>query len=468
VSRAELGFVAAHLLLALPGAALLYALGIVRARPRDLLAAAGPAYLAGVAVTMTALIALMTLGLNVRLPQFLAAALGLTALLVAAGVAARRRGLREEPAAEPPSSAAERWGWRLTLAAIALLLFIGAESVWRNPTGGDDATIWTHKALALFLFDGDLGVGVLNGDQPGPAHTDYPILQPLLQTFFWRVMGGVNAQEFHSSLWVLFGAFVWTVGFLLRRRGTPRLVLLAPLAALAVMPGAAQFLTIGYADITVACFAGVGALCAALWLDGGPRRYALLSALFLAAAANTKNEGQLVAFAVVAAATVAVLVARPRPWRPAVGAAALLAALSLPWLAWRSANDIDNDASRSLGEALDWSFLSDNLDRLSKAFGRIFLQLADQGNWTFVLPVFIGLAGICIATATARRIAAFYLGAGTLVTLGLAWVYWTGLVEIELWLNSSTDRVVACVVFVAGAGATHLIARLAAAQPGEE
>lgn len=462
MSRSDLGFVAAHLLLMLPGAALLYALGLVRARPRDLLGAAGPAYLAGVAATMTVLIALMTVGLDARLPQFLGVALGLTALLAAAGVVARRRGLREEPAAEPPAIAAERWGWRVALAAIALLLLIGAESVWRNPTGGDDATIWTHKAMALFLFDGNIDIGILNGDQPGPAHTDYPILQPLLESFFWRVMGGVNAQEFHSTLWILFGAFVWTVGFVLRRRGTPRLVLIGPLAALAVMPGAAKWLTFAYADITVACFAALGALCAGLWLEGGPRRYAFLSALFLAAAANTKNEGQLVAFAIAVALGVAVLAARPRPWRPALGAAALLGALSLPWLAWRSANDIGNDASRSLGEALDWSFLTDNLDRLDSAFGRIFLELASQGNWTWVVPVFIALAGICLVTGFERRVAAFYLGAGTILVLGLAWTYWTGYLDIQLWLATSAERVVASVVFVAAAGGAHLIARMAA------
>jgi hypothetical protein len=65
-----------------------------------------------------------------------------------------------------------------------------------------------------------------------------------------------------------------------------------------------------------------------------------------------------------------------------------------------------------------------------------------------------------MATASARRLAAFYFASGTLVLLGLAWVYWTGKLGLDYWLPASGNRVIASVALIAGAGTTHLLCRL--------
>lgn len=459
--RDVLGFVAVHALLAAPGAALLWALGIVE-RLRGLPAALGPAYLTGVALVMPAMIALLTAGLPARLPQFVALSVVLTGAFAAAGVAAERRGRRvAEPAEDdPPGPGGERWIWRAGIAAIALFFAVGATAFVNAPTTGDEATIWTFKAIALFQLDSGLGNDVFES-RTGAAHLHYPILQPVLESTFFRAMGGAKTMEWHMALWVLYGAFVWTVGFLLRRRGAGRLVVLAPVAALALTPAAARGLAIGYADVTVACLAALGALCVGMWVDGAPGRWALLGGVFLGAAANTKNEGQLAAVAVVVALAAVVAAARGRGWRPLAGTAAITAASVVPWLLWRSAQGHEDPVNVPLSQSLSLSYLSDRGGRLGSTLDYVFPELTNQGSWLWIAPAFLALALVCLVAGAVRRLAAFYLAATLLMFAGLAWVYWTGRLDIDYWLQSSIARTVTGMILVGAAGLAHLATRLA-------
>lgn len=460
MNRADLGFLAVHAVLAVPGMALLYGTGLV-SRIRDLPAAVGPAYLFGVATVITTMIVLMCAGLPGRLPLLAMVTAVLTVAFAAPRALAALRGRPTAAATEPDrpgGGRGETWGWWLAILALVLFFAVGASAFEKLPVGGDAATIWTIKSIALFHHGGELD-GFFTGANPGPARLDYPILQPLLESVFYRTMGGEQVQRFHTALWILYAAFVWTAGWLLRRRGIPRLAVIGPVFALAVAPAATKFLATGYADMTVALFAAAGALCIGIWFDGAPARFALLGGVMLAAAANTKNEGQLAAVAVLVAAAAVVAFSREHRWRDWLGMAGVVAAGSLPWIAWRSSHDLENVDARGLSESLDWSFLVDRLDRLSTIFGELFLQIGSQGNWIWAVPTFLALAIICLAKGTARPAAAFYLTAGVVMFLGLVWVYWTGHPEIGLWLRSSADRTVAGVAFVAAMGALHLASR---------
>ena len=468
MSRAELGFVAIHLVLLVPGLALLWTLGMVH-RPRDVAGAIGPAYIAGVALVVPAMILLLTLGLSVRLPEFLAVAAALTVLLAAARLAAGRRGRApgvEEAIDDAVSGRGELWAWRMGIFAIALFFAVGLTAFERLPTGGDDSTIWTYKALALFHLDGNLSDNPALNSSVGAAHLYYPILQPVLESTFFRGMGGARTMEWHIALWVLYGAFVWTVGFLLRRRGVSRLVVLVPVAVLAVAPAAVRGIASGYADVTVACFGCLGALCIGLWVDGAPGRYALLGGLFLGAAANTKNEGQLTALALLLAMAAVVAVGRSRNWRTLAGTAAITVASVLPWVVWRGANGHEDAHSPGLSNALSPSYLADRTDRLDRTVGLLFPEFSTQGNWLWVVPTFLALAIVCLLTGAVRRVAAFYLGAATVMLMGLIWVYWSGTIEINSWLYTSISRTVTGMILVAAAGSAHLATRLATQPPG--
>jgi hypothetical protein len=284
------------------------------------------------------------------------------------------------------------------------------------------------------------------------------MLQPLLESIFFRAMGGIHLQEWHIALWIMFASFVWTVGFLFRSRGVPMLILAGPLAALALSPLAANWVAIGYADVSVACFAAAGVLCIGLWLDGAAWPYALLGGVMLAGAANTKNEGMTTAIVVLVAAALVVVRTRARSWRGWLGAAAVAGAGAVPWIAWRSSHGLSNDDVPPLSQSLDVGSLARHIDRLSQANGKLFAQLAHQGGWIWIVPCFLVLAIVCLAAGTARRQAGFYLAIATMMMLVLYWAYWTGRIEIHYWLRYSADRVVTGVVFVAGIALIHLLA----------
>jgi hypothetical protein len=457
--RPALGFAGTHLAFAVAGMALLFALGLVR-RPRQLPAALGPAYVCGLAAVMPVLILLLVIGAPVTLPTLFATVLVLTAALGAVGVRGIRRGRAPEAADPPAASPVELWATRVAVAAVALFAAVGSSAFAKIPTLGDDFSIWSAKAIALFSFDGRLNHDVFAGGALGPPHLDYPLFQPLLESLFYRAMDGLHLQEMHMMLWILFIAFIWTVGFLLRERGVPAILMLPPLAVLVVAPGSARFVATGYADVPVGCFVALGALCVGLWLDDGPREYALLGGVFLAAAANIKNEGLIAAVFILATALAVTAVTRSGRWRPVLTGAAIAAAGAAPWVIWRSSHGIANDDVHPLATSLDWHFLTSRLDRLSAAAGKVVLQLADQAQWSWIAPCFLALAIVCLVTGSARRQAVFYLVTATLMALGLLWVYWTGKLRIGYWLTFSANRVTIAIVFVSAVGLVHLVALL--------
>jgi hypothetical protein len=464
VTRETAGTIAFHVAFAVPGMALLYALGFVR-RLREIPAAIGPAYLAGIPTVMSILLFLLVLGVGIRLPQLAVVAAATTVVLGAVGLALRRRHLadqREEP--EPPASAIERWLPRVGIAALAAFFVIGISAFAEAPTVGDDWTIWSFKGVAFFHFGGELVPEVFasQGDRIGAAHQYYPVLQPLFESLYFRAGGTVLLQEWHSIHWILFGSFIWTIAWLARSRGFSPFLLLIPVTIVALTPKAHRMMETGYADITVACFVGAGALAVGLWISKGGARYAILGALFLAGAANTKNEGLMAAFAVGVVALVMLAVTRRPSWRAWLASVALFGAAVAPWLQWRSSQEkIYSQDFPGVGNVLKWDYLTDRFDRVGQSFSAVFDHLADPGHWTWIVPCLLVLAIACLITGTARREAAFYLGVATLMVFGLVFVYWTGYLDIEYWLENSSDRTAASIAYVCGAGLVHLLAIVA-------
>lgn len=460
--RQDAGFAAYHLAFVPPGLALLYALGFLR-RPRDVPAAIGPAYLAGVAVVMTPLVLLVVLDVGAKLPAFAALAFVLTAALGLVGWLRRER--FEPVEAEPPASGLEAWIARIGIGVLAVFFTLTATAFSRAPTVGDDWAFWSYKALAFFHFDGKLEPIVFTGSDPGPAHHHYPIVQPLLESLFFRWVNEPQLQEWHVVLWVFFAAFLWTMLWLARSRGLPLLIVLIPVFALAIGDRSHRIVEIGYADVTVAAFVGVAALAVGLWLNGGGARYAILAGVMLAAGANTKNEGLVAAIAILVTAGATMLITRRGAWRPWLAAGAIFGAGVLPWILWRGSHDIESQDVPPLSASLKWDYLTDRLDRVPKAFSGLFDRFGDVGHWSFLVPCLLALSITCLVRGVARREAAFYLGSATLMTFGLVFVYWTGYLGIEYWLENSSDRTVTSVVYICAAGVIHLTALVMATIP---
>ena len=462
--RLVLGLVAFHLLAAAPGMALLHALGLVRLRPWPLIAAAGPAVLLGLIVTGIPLIAVAVLGGPVDTTTALAVVVAATLALVVVGRHTRTRLAPRLPGADVPRFVERPIEW-IVLGAVALYFVIGARAFMNVETLWDDANIWSLKALGLFHFEGLVDGITRNPDLSG-VHLDYPILQPLVEANLFHAIGGVDLRLWHAELWLLLMLIVWTLAWLLAPLGR-RWLWTVVLATLALSGIPVSNITLGDADILMAGLLGCATICFGTWLERGNRAHMILGAVFIAGAANVKNEGLVFGVALaVALCAAAAFVRRPRRWRDLGLGAAIVAVAVLPWQLWVIGNDAAERATPSPWEAIrDPGRLVDRLDYLWRGLGQIISQLTNTAEWNALIPAFILAAVVFLATGLRRPVAAFYLGAGVLAYLSVAYVYWvTPFADLGGFEQRTGNRIVLGVVFIAGAGLAHMLELGAAPQ----
>ena len=470
--RADLAPIVLAALFGFAGLGVLAALDFVKLSLGGILAALGLAYLVGVAAVLLPAIALVTLGVAVRLP----AVVGLCALIGLAGMAvavSRRGGLRITiRRSSRPGKGLEL---DVLVAAVFLVAFglyalLGFRHASVLPLDTWDAwSIWTRKALALTQWDG-LRPEFFASPAYGFVHLDYPILMPLYEAVYFRAAGTVDTQAVHVHFWTLLVAFVWAAGFVASR--VARAALWAPiLVAFALAPGVSGQLLTLYADVPVAIFLCLGCLFLGLWVGDCRPADLMLATLLLGAAANIKNEGLVAGFAAIVVLVVVVAVSPPpqltrlRAVGPALLAMAGFIVAILPWRIWTASHDISGDLP--VRDAVNPSFLVDRADRGWPAVKALVGQLVLQDRWFYVVPLALTVAAICLAVGVLRRAAAFYLATGMMVFTGLAWAYWISPNDLGWHLATSVDRVVSSVVFVGVAALLHLsggLERLAAAR----
>ena len=459
--RAAIGFLGAHALYLAAGLAAVYALGLVELRARELAQAAGLALLAGIGIVTTLLIALLVARVPVTLTTFVIVSVLATAALAATGWGLRRS--ERLRALTPPSYPLGR-GERIVafglVGLVALWIAVEAIASRRTWVGWDAAHIWMFKAVALTEAP-ELRLEVADNEtiaHPNLSAQDYPILQPVLMSTVFRAMGGANVERGSFELWILVLAFAGAVAFLVGRIAHGPLWSI-PLVAL--IPSATGTVLLFNADVTVAAYCAIGAIAAALWLQDGKTRYALLAAVMLGAAANTKLEGVGFAFIVLAAAAAARV--WPRRWtelRTAAIALGVLIVFMLPWSIWNEVQEPwENQPAAPLSEALTPSFLSDHKDQLDYGLHRLLDVITNQGVFSWIVPAFLVLAVACALTEARRRLALFYLGSAILSFLALVWVYWTTLAQFpEEHIDVTVDRIVLTPIWIAAIGLVHLLA----------
>jgi hypothetical protein len=461
------GFLAFHLLVAAPGFLTLYALGLVRLRPLWLAAAAGPAFVVGLVLAGVPLIALAVLGAGVGSVESLGV---LAVVTLAAGVAAVRAHRQSAPTAAPdvgvaPLGVVEVVIERLVLGVTAVYLLLGSLAFSQLPTLWDDANIWSLRALGLY-YDNGLSDELARNPALSGVHLDYPILQPLFEASFFRAIGGVDLRLWHLELWLLFAALIWTLAWLLAPLG--RRWLWAFVAAILALSGILiSNITLGDADTTMAALVGCAALSFGIWLERGNRSHAILGALFLAGAANVKNEG-LVFGVAIGAALVIVSIGRLRGrWKDLAIAAAIVAASVVAWQLWVLGNDAATRATPSPWEVIDDpSFLIDRIDFLWRGMEQVAAQLTNTAEWSFVVPALLVMATVLLVVGRHRTVAAFYLLASVLAFLSVAYTYWvTHFDDLGGFESRTGPRIVLGIVFVAGGGLAHLIQLATAEHP---
>lgn len=471
--RADLAPIALTALFGFAGLGVLAALDFVKPSLSEVLGALGLAYLVGVGAVLLPAIGLLTLGVAVRLPGLVAlcAAIGLAGI----GVAARRRGCLRG-LIHRPSWSRRGLGLDVLVAAVFLVTFgmyavLGFQHASVLPLDAWDAwAIWTNKAVALVEWGG-LRPEFFASPAYSYMHLDYPVLMPLYEAIYFRAAGTVNTQAVHVHFWTLLIAFVWAAGFIASRVTRP--ALWAPiLVAFALAPGVSSQLLTLYADVPVAIFLCIGILLLGLWLSDRRPAELALATLFLATAANIKNEGLVAGLAALVVLALVVVVSPPpqltrvRALGPALAALAGFIVGVLPWRIWMESHHITGDLP--VRDALDPSFLWDRSDRVWPSIEALAGQLVLQERWFYVVPLALAVVAVCLAIGVLRQVAAFYLLTGVMVFAGLIWAYWISPNDLGWHLSTSVDRVATSVVFVGLAALLHLSGALERVAPARD
>ena len=344
-------------------------------------------------------------------------------------------GLRRLPAGSGPRL--RRLGW-LELPAYAVLgvtaafAFPAARLLAVNPLNAIDGwVIWGLRARALYDFGHPVAPVFTN---PAYQALQHPLLLPGLEALDFRVMGGFDGTVVHLQLLGFAIAFVGGAWGLLRAR-VPPFLLASVLLAAVTAPTFFNQLPSNYADVPVAVFVALGV--AALGTDQLPA-----AALFLGAAALTKNEGEVFALTAFVAAALVTRRARLR----ALGLAALAVfAVDLPWRIWIWSHHV-KIAEYSISNLVNPRYLYGHRGRVGPSAHELWHQLWRLEAWSFAVPlVLAGLAGAVVL----RRYRVAIFGASWLLLsfAGLLAVYWISTNPLKSHLTDSSDRTIDSIVF---------------------
>ena len=452
------GFLLLQCLLAGAGLGVLRALGLLLPGRWPALLALGPALLTGTSLVVVLLIVLLVIGL----PLTLATAALVGVLVAGAGFALARR--RHPARTAMPSHVAAPAMVRVRRIAIAVAgayVVIGAYALARAPTRADDARIWSLKGLTLTYYD-SLRPEIFLNPATSLSHPVYPLFQPVLEAVLGRAMGQPDLRVFHTELWLLLIAAMWTVAYLMWWRSARPLreqVGLALLALLAITPTVISNVWSGYADVTGAVLLATGAVAMGLWIDQREPGHMWLSAILLAAAANTKDEDTLGVALVLIAAGVILALRRDRPqlllW---LGSTSVCVILILPWRIWTAIHHLTDSVVPPLPRALSPVFVLDRLPQLKQTASAMITQTL--AGWGWLAAIFIALCLLSLATRTARSLAIFYLLTFAALVAALLWLYTTTPVSLAFLIPTSMSRTVTVFMALTPLASAHLLTQL--------
>jgi hypothetical protein len=435
VIHESLGLVGLDVGFAVAGEALLVGLGLVRGL-RAALRFLPLAVVVGWAATAIAVSVTLMTGLD------LSAALVIVLLGLLAGLGLVLAQL--VPARQSPPALGESGllGRGAAAAGIAVLVFSFWELCRRSLASGrfdnDVWAFWLPRAKTIAYFG---GLDLHPGGFASFPHADYPPLTPASEAVSFKFMDAVDPLMLPIQHWVIALAFVGALAGLLAHRVRPA-VLWPSLAMLSLVPTFDNFVGSSLGEEPLVELYMLAVVAAALWLLQPEPRTAALCAIFLAAGVLAKNEG-----AMLAVALLLMLLATGRPHRHPLTAAAFVAAPALAFASWRiwlSANHIAvPDRDFRLQDVFDISYLGDRADRLRIALANLPRTLFDPGNLLLSTPLTLALVAVLLVARHEQRLAVFSLGTVVLAFFAYAVIYWIGLPDIQFYLDSSAGRLMA-------------------------
>ncbi len=317
--------------------------------------------------------------------------------------------------------------------AAALLIWLPYERAMPLTSQSWDAwAIWLFKAKAFFL-DGEIG-GYLSRTAEFTGQPGYPLLTPLYATWLYGLVGSVDDQGAKLLSPCCFVALLGALWYGINRLGRPLIAGIAVAAcALTPMVAGVAFDLAGYADTTLSAYFVAAAGFLVLWRSEKRPTDLIAGSLAATAAAWTKNEGQLflAMFALIAAAE---LLRERASWKSWAWLAAPPAMLLGAWSWTRSAFGVEA-AGFALGVDFQPAlFAAAATSMVSKALA--------PGSFVLAFP----LAAAAVAALAWRRAPAHYWIPSALLGWQLAGAllaYATGRNEIQWWLETSGDRILA-------------------------
>lgn len=313
----------------------------------------------------------------------------------------------------------------------------------------DGWVIWATRARALYEFSGPAAPVFTDPTYPALQH---PLLLPALEATDAHFMGAWDGTVMHLQLLGFAIAFVGGSWALLRPYVWQPL-LAGVLAAVVAAPAVLDQLATNYADVPLALFVALGVAPIALWMTYGERELLVASALFLGAAALTKNEGEL--FAVCALAAAAATGGRRR-LRPIAITAAAVAAIDAPWRIWIATHHV-KISEYSISDAFDPGFLRARWSRVGPSAHELLTQIVRIQAWGYLVALaLVGVAGAFVVRAPRRG--AFVSLWLLLSFAGMVVIYWISTNPVTNNLYNSSNRTVDAIVVGAAAAVPALLA----------
>ena len=427
------------------GFALLVGSGLVR-RWTDALLLSGIAVVSGWAATGTWLSLVLVAGFDVTVATVL-----LGWLVLAAAGAALTRVVPAGPRVDVElPDGRRRIALLATGAAVALasVLVLVRSVFWNGLFHADVWSFWIPKAKTIYYFD---GLDTAAGGFTSQVSPDYPPLKPAVDAAVFAFTGDADPLLLPPHSAMLSVAFLAAAIGVLWRLADP-VVAAAAGVVLVALPGFRDLAGSSLADEALAVLFALACLLSVEWLLRRDPRSLALASLLLAACVLTKNEGALLAAALVGALLV---VGRPR--RNVVLAALAPASAFAVWRAWLVAHDVPRNPAQRFENIADSAYLADHVDQLAHGVGRLAGESADPRLWSAAVPLAVFVAVVVMGRRT--RLGVLAAGVPVASLAGFAVIYWIGpnrLFAFEPEYTFIEDNVGRVVAPVALASATLL------------
>ena len=331
--------------------------------------------------------------------------------------------------------------WQLLLLVLALV----PAAVWwpyerampLTSSAWDAWAIWLFKAKAFYL-DGSVDPFLARAVEFTYHQPGYPLLMPLYGVFLYTLNGAVDDYGFKMASVCFLLASLGVFHYFARGGGQlgPPLALTAMLASVPML-NIVSFELAGYVDIVLAFYLLASAGFLHAWWREGSRIDLAAASVAATAAAWTKNEGQFFLAAIVVLGAAGLLLnsrSGKFEWLVLLGPPT---ALLLPWTIVRTGHGV-----QAAGFAIGFNF---DPQLFSIAVAAL---VTESLRWDLFVLTFVLFVAAAVGAALLRMATGFWILPGLVAwhLFGALMAYSTGQNDLQWWLGTSADRILAQIV----------------------